>query len=137
MHLANEPHVAEHIGVAGKVDRDSVLEPDHIAGGLSEVYDPPIFDRRAAVNGRHHRDRDIPNQLSATLAHRRGVLDALGLEPEAYLVVRDDVRTGGARDRGRIAGVIAMPVRDEDEIEVADLPLRLGTRWIRGDERLD
>ena len=37
VHLANQPHVAEDIRVAGKVDGQPVLEPDDVAGGMAEI----------------------------------------------------------------------------------------------------
>ena len=35
--LADQPHVAEHVGVAGVIEAEAVLDLDHEAGRLAEV----------------------------------------------------------------------------------------------------
>jgi hypothetical protein len=64
------------------------------------------------------------------------IVNSFCLEPQADLIVRDHVRAGGSCDGRRVGGVIAVPVRDQDQIELADLFRGLRAGWIRTDERV-
>jgi hypothetical protein len=59
--------------------------------------------------------------------HADDVLQPFLLEPDRHFVRRHHLSAARARHRHRVGGVIAVPVRDEHEIERAELPRRLGT----------
>ena len=77
------------------------------------------------MHGVHHRDRQAADRQRAAVVHRPVFCSPLLSSHSADLVRRDDVRAGGARDRHRVGGVIAVPVRDQHQIERADLLRRL------------
>src|SRR3954467_2051579 len=79
--FGDQPHVAEHIRVAGEVERLLVLHPHDEAGGLAEIDIRVVLHDAAGVDGRNHRDVETRDVHGPSDAHALDVRQSLSLEP--------------------------------------------------------
>ena len=117
--IANDRHVAKHVGVAGVVDLHAVGELDHVATGLAAVDDLVAIRNAARVVGVHHGDFDVADGLSAALVHLRDLLYALLSQPVRKLGNRDHHRIMLLGDFNRVADVVEVAVGAEHDIHAS------------------
>ena len=135
--LANDRHVAKHVGVAGMINLHPVGKLDHVAAGLAAVNDLVAVRNAARVVGVHHGDLDVAHGLRAAFVHARNLLYALLFQPVSKL--------GNGHDRGimllgdfnRIADVVEVAVGAEQDIHFLDVLLVLRALGIAHDPRVD
>lgn len=71
------------------------------------------------------------------MVHALDILEALAFEPAADFVGRDDRRTGPLRDIYDIGYVIAVPVRNENEVSRNFFDIDFFREWVWGDEWIE
>ena len=78
-----------------EVDRQRVLEPNHVPAGRRD-RSPAFFDDRVAMHRVHHRDREVANGLDCRAPSAPVPMPRL--EPAADFLVKRITRTRGACD---------------------------------------
>src|SRR5262249_41306130 len=118
-------------GVGGVVERLAVLELDEEANGIAALR---AVGKLRAVEGERELAVAEGKLVPAAVLHPMS-LDLLFAEPLADLEVADDGRTAALGDGNGIADMIAVAVRDENEIrrKLIGLRRRLG---VAGEERV-
>ena len=135
--VADQLHVAEDAGVAGEVDRAAVLEPDHEPAGLAAVG---AVRRARGVEGVHERVRDAVELVGPALVEPRQLADvrALRAKPALQLHLRDHLGSGEAlRKLDCVADVVAVAVRDADDVDPFGVLLVVGRLRVAREERVD
>ena len=131
--IANDGHVAEHIGIAGVVDLHAVGELDHIATSLAAVNDLVAIRNSTRVVGVHHGDFDVTDSLSAAFVHFRDLLYTFLSQPVRQLGNRDHHRIVLLADFDRIADMVEVAVGAEHDIHFLDVLLLRRTGGIAHD----
>ena len=75
--LADNPHIAEHIGIPGMINLQPGGKFDHVATGFPAINQLVAVLNAAGVIGMDHGDFDVIQGLRAALVHLRQFLDAL------------------------------------------------------------
>ena len=133
--IANDGHVAEHIGIAGVVNLHAVGEFNHVATSLAAVNDLIAIRDSAGVVGVHHGDFDVADCLSAAFVHLRDLLYAFLLQPVRQFGNRDHHRIVLLADFDRVADMVEVAVGAEHDIDFLDVLLLRRTRGIAHDPR--
>src|SRR6516165_10239227 len=115
------------------VDLGAVLEGDEEAAGIAAVA---AVGQHGAMKGECQLDSAKRKSMSAAVLLAVNLGDSLGLKPFTDLVVGDDHGSGPASDINGITHVIAMTVRNQNEVggNIGRLDRR---RRIAGQERID
>ncbi|VBB46099.1 hypothetical protein TRIP_B40026 [uncultured Desulfatiglans sp.] len=130
--LADQFHVVEKTGIAGMVNLPA-LDGEEEAAGVAAVG---AVRQNGAVVGDRQLDAPPWEVEPSADVHRVGVFDALGREPVLDLEIGDRRGMGAFRDRHGIAHMVAVAVRDQDEVRVQLVRCDGGCR-VAGDERID
>ena len=132
-------HVAEDARVAGEVQLRPVLDLDHEARRLAEGHDAPIVEDAARVPGVDERDLDAGGlERPALVARLRVVLgEASDREPVANLDERDHRALEALCQLEGVAEVVAVPVREGDQVDALRRLLALGALRVAAEPGVD
>jgi hypothetical protein len=132
----DQGHVPEDARVAGEVDPEAALEPEHDPARLAGVRSVRGARRVEGVRQRHLHAVDVDR---AALVDRvpRVLGDTLAGEPASQLDLRDDGAGVPLRERDGVADVVAVAVREQDQVDALGLLLRLGAARVPREERVD
>ena len=119
MQALDQGHVGEYVGVAGVVDRP-LPAPDDEARAHAHIDAFAVLHVPGAVNGVDHGEGEAVGLHGAADVHADAVGEALIAEPRGDLVNAGDLRAMFLPNVQRITDVIAMPVGDQDVIDLAD-----------------
>ena len=126
-------HVPEDARVAGEVDALPLGAHDDSAR-FAHVRAVVV---RARVERVRHREADVVDRDGAALVRVEDVLGALAPEPAGELDRRDDGRAVLFRERDGVADVVAVAVRDRDDVDLLRRHLVLGALRIPVEEGVD
>ena len=130
--FADEFHVHRQRGVAGEI-KIAFHRFDGEAAGIAAER---AVGQRAGVNGVHKFGAAKIELKSAAVIERMDFRRAVFVQPRGNLVIGDHQRAGASGDFHRVADVIRMPVRDEDEIRRHRFHVNGFRERIAGDERV-
>ena len=128
---------AEHARVSGEVDRQAVFESNHVPDGRPEIARAPILDDRAAVKRLDHGDREAEHVERAADVHGGHLPKAPALHPGGQFVGCDQARLRLARHEDRVARVVVVPVRQQQQVKRADFLRVVRAGGIRREPRID
>ena len=131
--LADQPHVAEQAGVGGVVDLLAVLEVEEEAARVAAVA---AVGQHRAVEGERQLDAAEREVEAAAVLLAVDLGQPLLLRATGDLVVGDHRRAGALGDGDGVADVVAVAVRDEDEVGL-HLVGRGRRRRVAGEEGVD
>ena len=134
--IANDRHIAEHVGVAGMVNLHAVGKLDDVATGLTAIDDLVAIRNSAGVIGVHHGDFDVANGLCAALVHGRNLLYALLFQPVTKLGNRNHDRLMVLGNLNRVADVIEVAMSAEHDIHALNFLLVFRAHGIAHDPRV-
>ena len=110
--FADELHVQRQRGIAGEI-KISFRALDDEAAGISAKC---AVGHRAGMNGIHEFGAAKIELETAAMVQRMHARSALFVEPGGDFEIGNHQRVGAFGDFHRVADVVAVPVRDEDEI---------------------
>jgi len=93
--------------------------------------------QRAGVNGVHKFDAAKSELATAAVIERMDFRRAFLVEPGGNLVIGNHRRAGAFGDFHRVTDVVAVPVRNKDEIRRHCFHVNVLGEWIPGDKRVE
>jgi hypothetical protein len=133
---ADQLHVAEHAGVSGEIERRAVGGLQHDSRRLAGVGAVRRGARMERVRQRDLHAIDVDRAALVRSVHIR-FGNTLLPEPAAELDERDDLAVVLFREADGVSDVVAVPMRERDDVDALRRLLALGALRIPVQERVD
>jgi hypothetical protein len=135
--FTNDRHIAEHGSVACVINLQATGEFDYIPASLAAVHNLIAVGDSAGVIGVNHGDFNIAHGLRSAFVHGSSSLGAFFLHPATEFEDPHHDRIVLLYDLDRVPDVVKVTVRAEQNVDLLDSLVGLGTHGIAHDPGVD